>query len=234
GTGGLDGLDQLLGVAPGIPVVVLSGADDERLGLAAVRRGAQDYATKCERDAAPLWRTINRAIERAHVTRELIRRANQDSLTGLPNRALFVQRVDQAIARSRRWATGFTVIFVEVDDFKSINDNFGHATGDDVLREISRRFLSGLGDGDTPCRYAGVAFAAICHAADRADATRVARRVQESICREPVVSGVRSFKIGVSIGVALGAGDDHAETLMHRVDGAIYEAKLTGAVCVVD
>jgi len=231
---GFDGLNQILAVAPGVPVVVLSGVDDDRLALAAVSRGAQDCVIKHELAPAPLWRTIDRAIGRAYVTRELIRRATHDALTGLPNRSLFGERIDQAIARSRRHNTGFGVMIIDIDGFKSINENFGHALGDDVLREISTRILHGLPHGDTPCRYAGVEFAAICELADRAEATSVATRIHDSICREPVVVGVRSLNIGVSIGVAIGSGEEDAAALLHRVDGAIYEARLTGAVCVVD
>jgi two-component system, cell cycle response regulator len=231
---GLDGLNQILAVLPGVPVVVLSGVDDDSLALAAVSRGAQDYVTKLGLAPASLWRAINRAIERAHVTRELTHMATHDELTGLPNRTLFGNRIAQAIARSRRSASAFGVMVFGVDDFKPLNDNFGHAFGDAVLREIARRLVDALPDGDTACRYAGVEFAAICQVTDPAQATRVATQIHDAICGQPVVVGVRSLNIGISIGVALGSGEEDAATLMHRVDGAMYEARLIGAVCVVD
>ncbi len=232
---GLDGLNQILAVAPGVPVVVLSGVDDDRLALDAVGRGAQDCVAKHDLAPIPLWRSINCAIERARLTSELTRRATQDALTGLPNAAVFHTRVDHAIARGRRSAAGFAVMLIELEDFKSINDNFGHAVGDEILIEISRRLVASLGEDDTPCRYAGVQFAALCQATDLPiDATRVATRIHEAISRDPVLVGVLSLKVGVSIGIALGSGREDAATLMHRVDGAIYEAKLTGAACVVD
>jgi diguanylate cyclase (GGDEF)-like protein len=230
----LEGLNRIFAVAPGVPVVVLTGRDDDRLAVAAVGRGAQDYLTKRNLEAAPLWRVINQAIERARVTRELTRRATHDALTGLPNSAHFSELVDQAIARSRRSSIGFGVMLIAIDGFKTINDNFGHAVGDEVLREISRRLVRGLREGDTPCRYAGVEFAAICHVADRPEAALAATRIHDSVCREPVVVGVRSLNVGAWVGVALGSGDDTAATLLHRVDGAVYEARLTAAGCVVD
>jgi len=152
GADGLDRLSRILAVAPGLPIVALSERDDDRLALAAVGRGAQDFVGKGGLAPATLWRAIDRSIERGRVTRELALRASHDSLTGLPNRALFVELVDQAIARSQRWDTGFAILFLGIEDFKSINDNFGHAAGDEVLREISRRLEGGLSAGDTPCR----------------------------------------------------------------------------------
>jgi diguanylate cyclase (GGDEF)-like protein len=231
---GLAGLNQILAVAPGVPIVVLSGVDNDQLALAAVGRGAQDYVTKQELAPVPLWRAIDRAIERAHVTRELTRLATHDPLTGLPNRTLFGERVEQALARCRRSATGFAVMVVGTDSFKSINDNFGHAVGDQVLREIAQRLVASLPDGDTPCRYAGVELAAICHVSGREQAAAVATSIHDSICRRPVVVGVRTFNIAASIGVAVASGDEDAASLLHRVDGAIYEARLADAVCVVD
>jgi diguanylate cyclase (GGDEF)-like protein len=231
----LDGLNQILAAAPGIPVVVLTGVDDDQLALAAVSRGAQDYVTKPELAAAHLWRTIDRAIERARVTRELTHRVHHDSLTGLPNRALFERRVDQAIKSAARSDTGFSVMLISIDDVKSLNDNFGHALGDEVLREIARRLDGGLDDGDSAYRYAGAEFAVICQTAEHpVGATSIAEWIRDSICRQPVVVGVRSLNIGVAIGVAIGSTDETPAALLHRLDGAIYEARLTGGACVVD
>ncbi|HWH11772.1 MAG TPA: GGDEF domain-containing response regulator [Solirubrobacteraceae bacterium] len=232
---GLDGLNQILAAAPGVPVVVLTGVDDDRLALAAVGRGAQDYVAKHELAAAQLWRAINRAIERARVTRELIRRATHDSLTGLPNRALFEDRIGQTIVRSGRLDTGFSVMLVSIDGLKSLNDNFGHALGDEVLREISRRLEGVLDDGDTAYRYAGAEFAVICQSAEHpVGATSIAEGIRDAICLQAVVVGVRSLNIGAAIGVAIGSSEETPASLLHRLDGAIYEARLTGGACVVD
>jgi len=230
-----DGLNQILAVAPGVPVVVLGGVDDDRLALAALGRGAQEYVTKRELSAAPLWRTIDRAIERANVTREMTHRAHHDPLTGLPNRALFERRVDWAIKCAGRLDTGFSVMLVSIEDLKSLNDNFGHALGDEVVREISRRLESGLDEGDTAYRYEGAEFAVICLTAEHpVGATSIAEWIRDSIRRQPVVVGVRSVNVGVSIGVAIGSADETTAALLHRLDGAIYEAKLTGGACVVN
>ncbi len=233
--GELDGVSQIVAAAPGIPVVVLTGVDDDRLALAGVSRGAQDSVAKPELAAARLSRTINLAIERARVTRELTHRVHHDSLTGLPNRALFEQRVDQAIERAGSLGAGFSVMLVSVEDLKSLNDNFGHALGDEVLRESSRRLENGLESGDTAYRYAGAELAVICQSAEHpVGATSIAEWIRDSICRQPVVVGVRSLNIGVSIGVAIGSADETTAALLHRLDGAIYEARLTGGGCVVD
>ncbi|MEA2372791.1 MAG: two-component system, cell cycle response regulator [Solirubrobacteraceae bacterium] len=231
----LDGVSQIVAAAPGIPVVVLTGVDDDRLALAGVSRGAQDCVAKPELAAAHLSRTISLSIERARVTRELTHRVHHDGLTGLPNRALFERRVDQAIERAGSLGAGFSVMLVSVEDLKSLNDNFGHALGDEVLRESSRRLENGLESGDTAYRYAGAELAVICQSAEHpVGATSIAEWIRDSICRQPVVVGVRSLNIGVSIGVAIGSPDETTEALLHRLDGAIYEARLTGGGCVVD
>jgi diguanylate cyclase (GGDEF)-like protein len=231
----LDGINQILAAAPGIPVVVLTEVEDDRLGLAGVSRGAQDYVAKPALASVGLWRTINLAIERARVTRELTHRAHHDPLTGLPNRGLFEQRVDDAINSAARLDTGFSVMLVTIEDFKSMNENFGHALGDEVLREAARRLGRGLEDGDTAYRYAGAEFAVICQTAEHPiGATSIAEWIRDSICRQPVEVGVRSLNIGVSIGVAIGSGNETTAALLHRLDGAMYEARLTGGGCVVD
>jgi diguanylate cyclase (GGDEF)-like protein len=230
----LDGVTQILAAAPGIPVVLLAGVDNDPLALAGVGRGAQDYVTRPELAAPQLLRTIKLAIERARVTRELTHRAHHDSLTGLPNRALFERRLDQAIKSAARLETGFSVMLISIEDLKSLNDNFGHALGDEILCESSRRLEGGLEDGDTAYRYAGAEFAVICQTAEHpVGATSIAEWIRDSICRQPVVVDVRSLNIGVLIGVAIWSAEETTAALLHRLDGAIYEARLTGA-CVVD
>jgi diguanylate cyclase (GGDEF)-like protein len=230
----LDGLSQILDVAPGVPVVVLTDVDDDRIALVAVSRGAQDYVAKSDLAPPQLWRAINRAIGRARVTQELAHDAHHDSLTGLPNRALFERRLAQTLKRSARLETGFSVMLIGIDDLKSLNDNFGHALGDEVLREISRRLTGGLDDGDTAYRFAGAEFAVICQTAEHpVGATSIAEWIRDSI-RQPIVVGVRSLNIGTSIGVAIASVDETTATLLHRLDGASYEARLTGGACVVD
>jgi two-component system cell cycle response regulator len=230
----LDGLERILTAAPGMPVVMLTGRDDNSLALAAVRLGAQDYVTKRELDETILWRAIERAIERAWLGRELRHQALHDSLTGLPRRALFHERLAHAIARSARHGTGFAVVFMDIDGFKPINDHFGHAVGDEILREISDRLQRELRAADAACRYGGDEFAALCEdTTGPIGAARVASRIHEAISRRPVIAGGRPLSVGVSIGVTLGSGDHTAAGLLQRADEAMYHAKATGARYIV-
>ena len=118
---GLAAVNELLRAAPEPPVLVLSGVDDERLALEAVRNGAQDYLIKGRSDAGLVRRSIRHAIERQRVERELSRRASHDPLTGLPNRTLFHDRLTQALRRLERREvhdrTGrlVAVIFLDLD-----------------------------------------------------------------------------------------------------------------------
>ena len=126
-------------------------------------------------------------------------------------------------------------MLVSIDGLKSINDNFGHALGDEVLREISRRLAGGLDDGDTAYRYAGAEFAVICQTAEHpVGATSIAEWIRDSICLQPVVVGVRSLNIGARSAWRSRRPTTRRPSLLHRLDGAIYEARLTGGACVVD
>ena len=227
---GLEAVEHMVGVAGATPIVVLTGRDDERLALEAVRAGAQDYLIKRELDSTTLTRTVGRAIERARFVRKLASDALHDELTGLPERVLFNDRLAQAIARSRRTGTSFSLAFIDVDGFKAVNDRYGHAIGDAVLRTIASRLAGALRASDTASRFGGDEFAAVCeHASSPQAAALVAARMHDAIASQPVPTRLGGLRVSVSIGVASGSGSETADELLRRADQAMYRAKSTQA-----
>jgi PleD family two-component response regulator len=119
--------------------VVVIGASDEATALHAINEGAQDNLLEPAVDPAALRRAVRYAIARKQTETRLARQALHDSLTGLPNRALLLDRLNLAVARSRRRPTSLALPFLDLDAFKSVNDNLGHEAGDEVLVEVARR-----------------------------------------------------------------------------------------------
>ena len=140
----LEALMQLRAAAPEVPIVILSGLQDELLAIKAVQEGAQDYLIKGRVDSDQLGRAISYAIERKQGERHLEHKATHDPLTGLPNRVLFMDRLTHALAWSRRHDTTFAILFIDLDKFKLINDSLGHETGDQVLIEVAQRLDDAL------------------------------------------------------------------------------------------
>ena len=157
--------------------------------------------------------------------------ASHDVLTGLPNRVLLYDRVEQALARQRRAQHGVAVMFCDLDGFKAVNDTEGHVAGDKVLRAAAERFRESVRDGDTVARIGGDEFVVLCEGIDdEAALCEVAARIIVGI-REP--DGIEGrAPVGVSIGIALTrAADAGIETLLAAADDAMYDAKAAGKGC---
>src|SRR4051794_4266146 len=155
--------------------------------------------------------------------------ALHDALTGLPNRELFRDRIDQAIRSSRRSGEAAVVMIMDLDHFKEINDTLGHHHGDLLLQEVSRRLMAALRDSDTVARLGGDEFGVLLpRVANSQDATNVAQQVLVAL-REPFVLEGMRLEIDASIGIALHPvhGED-VEMLNQRADIAMYSAKQAG------
>lgn len=159
-------------------------------------------------------------------------RATHDSLTGLPNRALVMDRLRQEIARARRRKDGFALAYVDVDRFKEINDTLGHAAGDRVLQAVGRLFQLNMRGEDTAGRIAGDEFVLVLAGAGRPDqAAKVLDNVVAAL-RHGVWGEERAIAVTVSIGLCLYPIDGEDEkTLLKRADTALYRAKRDGGNC---
>ena len=166
--------------------------------------------------------------DRNRLLDELAHQAFHDSLTGLANRALLRDRLEHALARSRRSGATVAVVFCDLDGFKMINDTLGHDAGDLLLVEVARRFERNLREGDTVARLGGDEFAIVLDESSPRDTIMMAQRQLDTL-REPFVVNGREIFIRASVGIA-DNGDDalDADELLCRADIAMYAAKSRG------
>jgi diguanylate cyclase (GGDEF)-like protein/PAS domain S-box-containing protein len=166
--------------------------------------------------------------ERVRLEQELMHQAFHDGLTGLANRALFRDRLDQSLSRSARTGESLAVLFVDLDGFKQVNDTLGHDAGDQLLEEVSRRFTTAIRPSDTLARLGGDEFALLLEEADETLSVTVAERLLERLSKEIVLAG-REMSLGASVGVVVhGGGAGKSEELMRHADLAMYAAKKGG------
>jgi diguanylate cyclase (GGDEF)-like protein len=175
------------------------------------------------------------AIENGRLYHELRERSLHDPLTGLANRSLFFDRVSHAIARVARQPDALVaVLYVDLDNFKTVNDTLGHARGDRLLVLVAERLLTAVRGSDTVARLGGDEFALLLEDLASADVSLIVAERALSLLSKPFDLGGQSVDIGASIGVALRAkGGLSAESLTHEADVAMYEAKRSGKGRVV-
>lgn len=166
-------------------------------------------------------------IERNAAERELARRALQDSLTGLPNRTSLTEALTRDLARSTRDGIPLSVLFIDLDGFKAVNDTHGHAAGDELLTAVARRLESSVRGADLATRLAGDEFVVVCPGTSLADAKATADRITRSL-GEPFALSCAEVTISAGVGAAQARPDDDVDRLLHRADAAMYAAKSLG------
>jgi predicted signal transduction protein with EAL and GGDEF domain len=190
---------------------------------------------------------LGRVVERVRAAEKLLHDALHDFLTGLPNRALFLDRLERAVSRAKRQRTfKFAVLFIDIDNFKIVNDSLGHPAGDDLLIQVSRRILHSLRfedcvsrpvtasnpewktEDDTLARLGGDEFTILLEdIRSPSDSIRAADRIQSSLAEPFVICGQDVFTT-VSIGITTNADDATAFDVLRDADTAMYRAKLHG------
>lgn len=172
--------------------------------------------------------TMHNVSKWKELEEQLTRQAFHDPLTGLPNRALYIDRLDQALARTRRHAKGVAVMFLDLDDFKTVNDSLGHTAGDRLIRDVAERVQHSLRPGDTAARLGGDEFALLMEDVDEGQAAAIAGRLLAAL-EKPFDLGDRSLLVGVSIGIAISSDELRtAADMLRAADIAMYAAKDAG------
>jgi diguanylate cyclase (GGDEF)-like protein len=228
-----EGLHSIQNMAPELPIVFLTSYQNEETALASIQQGAQDYLLKGKSDGLVIKRAIQFAILRKKFEFVLIERANFDVLTGLANRWLFKNRLDMAIAKLKRHQAIFAVLYLDLDFFKNINDEYGHAAGDEALKEVAIRLRQPLREYDTPARLGGDEFAILLDCITALpDVELVAKRLI-TLIEKPITVFGKEVKVGVSMGIVTSEykPDITAEALMDQADEFMYQAKNEPGSC---
>jgi diguanylate cyclase (GGDEF)-like protein/PAS domain S-box-containing protein len=168
---------------------------------------------------------VQNVSDRKQAQQALEYQALHDALTGLPNRVLARDRLDQAILLARRQQTRVALLIIDLDHFKEVNDTFGHQAGDQLLRQVGERFMAELRETDTVARLGGDEFAIVLLAADADAASMIAVKLLAALERPFIVEG-QALDVGASIGIAVYPDHaDTADTMLRRADIAMYVAK---------
>jgi diguanylate cyclase (GGDEF)-like protein len=235
---GVELLEWAVELGVTVPVIIQTGHRDREIDLQAMRAGATDYLVKGRTDASLLERTVRYAAE--HVRRlEMLRDLTvRDELTGLYNRRELDRLLKKEVKRCLRYSHPISLIIVDIDDFKSINDTFGHIVGDNVLRSIARLLFAELRSTDSLARYGGDELALILPETSDSGTLQLAERIRLIIEAHdfayvpPSAHGTGSLsKLAptISLGIATAGGDiDTAEALFSAADRALYRAKRGG------
>ncbi|MBE8716051.1 two-component system response regulator [Cellvibrio polysaccharolyticus] len=208
------------------PIVVMTHEMETEVDREVIRAGASDYLIKDAIDAQLLDRTIRYAIERKQSELHLARLAHYDTLTEIPNRLLFRDRLEHAIRLAERDSTSFSLLFIDLNGFKQVNDTFGHDAGDALIRICAERLHDTIRKSDTVARMGGDEFTLLLQNINHtSDVAHIAQKVIEVLSAPAHINGY-DVVVGCSIGVAIypGAGQN-ADTLLKNADIAMYKAK---------
>lgn len=218
------------------PVLLLTRNGEARAAREAFHRGADDFLLKEDLETVPLLEVIGNLIEkrrqsdeRSQEEKALRELAERDGLTGLYNRRYFGEALEREFERARRYRRALSLIMIDLDGFKAVNDACGHPQGDQVLRQVSRLLLHTVRFMDVVARYGGDEFALILPETNLRSAIRMASRLLSEIRKSPFLHEERVFPLSASIGLATQmANHASTETLVREADEALYGAKREG------
>ncbi len=238
---GLELIHEAVKKGCNVPIIILTGQEDRKVYIETMKAGSVDYLIKGKIDAFLLERSIHYAIERKKAQERVLFLAYYDDVTSLPNRLLFRDRVRQAIAYASRYKKRFAVLFLDLDNFKQVNDTLGHSAGDILLKEVACRLSSCVRESDSIARYSTddptavvarlggdefiILLTEITHGRD---AAKVAQRILDLLSKPFKLDRQKVF-ITASIGITIYPLDgEDTESLLKNADIAMYHAKNRG------
>ncbi|MCF3651883.1 diguanylate cyclase [Synoicihabitans lomoniglobus] len=214
-----------------VPIIFLTADSSPDIDIEAMNAGALDYLVKGEISPAMLERSLRYALKLSETLAELKRLATRDALTGLLNRREFNRLLAEESERSHRFGRPFSLVLLDIDRFKSINDRYGHPAGDSVLRETAERLQGLMRKVDRLARFGGEEIVALLVELDQEQAHDVAERMLEAIRSTPyaVEGQAAGISVTTSAGVAAMPGKiSTAKELLSAADDALYRAKRGG------
>jgi len=225
-----------------MPILLIADTDQKARLLRGLDLGANDYLLRSA-DKNEMVARVRTQVRRRRFTERLRDNVQQsmelavtDALTGLYNRRYMESHADSLVERAAARGKPLSVLMVDIDHFKAINDTYGHNAGDDVLREFSDRLRSCIRGIDLACRHGGEEFVVVMPDTDLGVANKVAERIRRRIAGEPfpIERGSRSVEVTISVGLAGRIGpQDSCALIMKRADSALYRAKRNGRNRVV-
>lgn len=184
-----------------------------------------------------MFKSIRDITEKKKVQEKLTVLATTDSLSGLYNRAEFIKMAQRELSWAKRYNNKLSLLMIDLDLFKTINDTFGHAAGDEVIREMGNMIKTNFRKADFAGRLGGEEFAVLLKNTSLDEAKGAAKKFQEAVSRKKVIYGKQEISFTVSIGVAAISGDinnkSNIEDILKQADDALYKAKAKGRNCVV-
>jgi two-component system, cell cycle response regulator len=224
-----------------VAILAIAEAESNTRLVRGLEIGVNDYLAR-PIDRNELMARVRTQIRKKRYTERLrdnvqmsIEMAITDALTGLYNRRYMETHVGTLVEQAAARGKPLTVLVIDIDYFKSVNDSWGHDTGDDVLREFAIRIKKSIRGIDLACRYGGEEFVVVMPDTDMAVATMVAERLRRRIASEPfpIQQGARTIEVTISIGIAALGRDENAAMVFKRADQALYRAKRDGRNRVV-
>ncbi|MCB1189088.1 MAG: diguanylate cyclase [Leptospiraceae bacterium] len=216
-----------------IPVVFLTAYTDENTISKAEATGAYGYLIKPFQERE-LTTTIRMALKKHEETMKMEQLATTDSLTGIMNRRFFLQAIDKEIERTQRYGNRFSLIILDIDHFKKVNDTYGHSAGDEVIVSITQIVNKNLRKVDIFARYGGEEFIICLPETDYPNAMNVAERIRQNIEDNFIPYDDKKISCTVSIGVTnFHENGDTYDKIFQRADAALYLAKNQGRNQVV-
>ncbi len=219
-----------------LPVLLLTRNGEARAAREAFHRGADDFLLKQDLPSIPLLEVVGNLIEKRRLREERAREetllkemAERDGLTGLYNRRHFGDALEREFERARRYRRELSLVMIDLDGFKAVNDSCGHPQGDQVLRQVSRLLVQGVRFVDIVTRYGGDEFAVLLPETDLNTASRIAGRLSKEIRNSPFLHEGQVFPLSASFGQAsLRPSHPSAQALLKEADEALYRAKRGG------
>jgi two-component system cell cycle response regulator len=236
---GLDLLKEAVQAGCQAPLIIVTGQSDREIDQAALMAGAMDYLVKGKFDGQLLERSIRYALERSRLLKKIRELAVRDALTGLYNRRELYRFLDYEIIKSKRYSHAFSLLLMDIDHFKDINDRFGHRVGDEILQQVAQVLLSQTRGCDLPARYGGDEFIVVLPETPTPQGLIGAERLRKVVENVSIQianesGNLEKLEVTMSIGLAGYPGDaETGEQIIDLADQALYQAKHIGCNQVV-